>query len=459
MVKEREKKKIFAKTYGCLMNEYDTERIFSMLKNDFSPVNKETEADVIFINTCSVRDKAEKKLYSYLGNLKKLKSFKPNLIVGVGGCVAQQEGRNLINRSKIVNFVVGTHNISFVPSLIKRIENGDSQNEVVVDYRDEWEELSGEEEIFSKNELTSSFGAFYSPIRALVSIQRGCNKKCAYCVVPYTRGEEVSRCPDEIEREIRIKISKGAKEVLLLGQTVNSYGRKRVSRVTFEDLIRRIDKIEGLERIRFTSPHPAEVRPSFIELFTDVKKLMPQIHLPLQSGSNRILKLMHRNYTVSKYMETVYALKSKIPNIAITSDIIVGFPTETEDDFKNTLEVMKEVLYSSSYSFRYSIRPNTYAFKKYKAEDEVLKEVAKNRLICLQSLQKDLSLQYNNRFIDKKVKVLVEAKDNSSVNNLRGRNKENILVNFKGRNVGIGEVVDVKITSASPHGLKGKVCS
>ena len=463
---EQSKPGVFVNTFGCQMNEYDTEKMIALLSDTHSHVSEIDKAEVVIVNTCSVREKAEHKLYSLLGKLREMKNKKPELVLGVSGCVAQQEGQSILKRNSAVDFVVGTHNLSLVPSLVKAAKQGAS-SQVAVDYRDEWEDLPRDLDAIppvSQEEgqsSTSAFGVYASPVRALVAIQRGCNKKCAFCVVPTTRGPEVSRSAEEIIREIKLKVRLGAREVLLLGQTVNSYGRDLNPRYPFHKLVRKIAEIEGLKRIRFTSPHPADVKPEFIELYGDVPQLCPHIHMPLQSGSDRILKLMNRNYRVKRYMEIIEQLKTRCPDISISSDIIVGFPTETEEDFEQTLNIVEEVAFSASYSFKYSIRPNTVAKNSFTREQEVAKEVAQERLERLQSLQKVLSEDINKGFLGKKLEILVEAPSPNILTLMRGRSAQNILVEVevgnKTTNPMIGELTEVNIEHTGAYGMRGSL--
>ena len=441
---------VFVKTYGCQMNEYDSEKMISLLSSDYAPVSSLEEAEVVIVNTCSVREKAEHKLYSYLGKLRDLKSSRKDLVIGVGGCVAQQEGEKIIKRNPAVDFVVGTHNLSLVPSLVSRAKAG-FDPQVAVDYREEWEELP---EAFDSLSAQSD-ESYVSPVRALVAIQRGCNKNCAFCVVPNTRGPEVSRSLDEILREVKLKVRLGAREVLLLGQTVNSYGRDLNPRVAFENLIEELAKIDGLARIRFTSPHPADVRPKFIELYGRIPQLCPHIHLPLQSGNDRVLKLMNRNYRKARYLKIVDGLRERVPEIAISADIIVGFPTETEEEFLETLEVMERVRYSFVYSFKYSKRPNTAAVLRFSSDEEVEESVAQRRLERLQNLQDRIGREINAARFGQIIEVLVEGESRNFSHLVRGRSPENTVVEVEGGKPEIGELVQVQITHTGAHGLRG----
>lgn len=465
------KDRLFIKTFGCQMNVYDSEKVAGLLASNYRLVASAEEADLIFLNTCSVRDKAEHKLFSLIGSLRALKDLNPALLIGVGGCVAQQEGEALLKRCREVDFVVGTHNLSLVPSLIEGIRKT-GLRQVAIDYRDEWEDLplellpSAEETIredtspllgLAENQVVEEQP--WSPVRALVAIQRGCDKSCAFCVVPGTRGPEVSRDPKEVLREVKYKVSVGAREVVLLGQTVNSYGKGLASKYTFSDLVRDVARIEGVKRIRFTSPHPQDMKDDLIALYAEVPELMPHVHLPLQSGSDRILKAMNRNYRVRRYMEIVDALKKANEKIAITTDLIVGFPSETEADFRATLEVMSQVRYHHSFSFSYSRRPHTAAESRYKLDEEIDENVKSERLQRLQELQHEISSEINSEILGEVVEVLVEGQDKAISSTPRGRIPQNTLVEIVGGGVKPGSLVSVRITNAAPYGLRGEVLS
>ncbi len=456
------RKRVFIKTYGCQMNEYDSEKMFRLLADDYAPVDSPEEAELVLVNTCSVREKGEHKLFSLLGSLRELKDARKDLVVGVAGCVAQQEGAQILRRSSAVDFVVGTHNLSLVPSLVAQAEQGRS-GQVAIDYREDWEDLPLDFAPIEPGEGANT------PVRALVAIQRGCNKRCAFCVVPNTRGSEVSRSPEEILREVKLKVRMGAKEVLLLGQTVNSYGRDLSPRYPFDRLVRELAEIDGLERIRFTSPHPAEVRPEFIALYGEVPQLCDHIHLPLQSGSDRILKLMNRNYRMHRYFEIIDAIRERRPDIAITTDIIVGFPTETEEDFEMSLEAISRVRYNSSYSFMYSRRPHTVAIEEFQHADEVPLNESHRRLLVLQELQDRISLELNTARVNTNVEVLIEGSSErqpsgeyagSSI--MRGRIPQNTPVEVivppeLSAQVRFGQLRQVRIEYAGPYGIRGPV--
>ncbi len=447
---------VYIKTFGCQMNEYDTEKMLTVLSANYQPVDTFEQAHLVIVNTCSVREKGEHKLRSLLGKLYKHKTHNPELVIGVGGCVAQQEGVRIINENPGVDFVVGTHNLSLIPSLVQASKEGRG-SQVAVDYRDEWEELP---DCF----LPDNASQLGSSVCALISIQRGCNKRCSFCVVPNTRGPEVSRNPDEIEREVRLKVRLGAKEVLLLGQTVNSYGKDLSPRYSFEKLIRRLSQIEGVLRIRFISPHPQEVKEEFISLYGEVPTLCPHIHLPLQSGSDRILRLMNRNYRTKRYLEIVDSLRKACPQIAITSDIIVGFPTESAEDFEQTLQIIKEVKYNSLYSFTYSIRPHTPA-ADFTASEEVSHDLASARLSQLKSIQNEIGFQLNKAKLGSIMEVLVEGRSKKISSQMWGRNPQNTFVNLltdqvidqeKTDQAKIGELIAVKAEECGPASFQGR---
>jgi tRNA-2-methylthio-N6-dimethylallyladenosine synthase len=442
VVDEAPKKGVYIRTFGCQMNEYDSQKLARILESGYRMVENPEEAQLILVNTCSVREKPENKLYSLLGQIRKLKNNREDVMVGVGGCVAQQEGDAIVKRSDCVDFVFGTHNLSLVPGLIEQ-RRVTGKPQVAVDYRDEWEELP----------VGLSGG---SRVSSLVSISRGCNKNCTYCIVPTTRGKEVSRAPEEILREVRLAVHRGAREIVLLGQTVNSYGLDLTPRLKFVSLLEKIAEINGVERIRFTSPHPQEIRHDFIDLVCDSPKICRHVHMPLQSGSDRILKLMNRNYRRARYLDIIKELRLRVPDMGVTTDIIVGFPTETEDDFQATLEVMKLVKFQSSYSFMFSKRPGTVAATM---TDEVAPDVALRRLQELQALQFDLSQEALQSWVGQVVEVLIDGPSKSEEELLQGRTSQNLTVNLEERYdwLSPGDIIPVYINGAARFTLKGVV--
>lgn len=443
-VDKETRKKVYIRTYGCQMNEYDSLKLEKILEPNYELVKDAERADLILVNTCSVRDKPEQKLYSLLGQIRELKKDKPNLMVGVGGCVAQQEGEKIVKKSKVVDFVFGTHNLSLVPALINQRENGASP-QVAIDYREEWEELPAG---FVENGRVSTY----------ISISRGCNKNCTYCIVPTTRGKEVSRPINEIEREVKLAVHRGAKEVVLLGQTVNSYGLDLSPRGSFRALLENISKIEGVKRIRFTSPHPQEIRMDFIELVTQNEKICRHIHMPLQSGSDRILKAMNRNYRIAKYLKIINDLKSRVPDISITTDIIVGFPGESESDFEETLAVIESVQFDNVYSFAFSPRPGTVAAAM---PDHLPLEVRMNRLQVLQAKQDQITTIRLNQWAGKEVEVLLDSESESESNFLSGRISQNIRLNLthSAENLKKGDIINARVSEVMRYTLRGEALS
>lgn len=432
---------VYIKTFGCQMNEYDTSKLKKILEDGYQSVDRPENADLILINTCSVRDKPEQKLYSMLGELSSLKKKNPKLLIGVGGCVAQQEGETIVKRSKAVDLVFGTHNLSLVPSMINMRKQG-AAPQVSVDYRDEWEDLPAG---FPETQKVSVF----------VSISRGCNKNCTYCIVPTTRGKEVSRHPNEIIREARIAAHRGAKEIVLLGQTVNSYGLDLNPRMKFSDLIRKVSEVESIKRIRFTSPHPQEVKQDFIDLVCENSKICRHIHMPLQAGSDKILKAMNRNYRRQRYLDIIAQIKERVPEMAITTDIIVGFPGETEDDFLETLDLMKQVKFENSYSFIFSSRPGTVAEN---LDDPISYEEKLKWLQLLQTTQEDIISENLKSWVGKQGVILVDGPSVNNPNRMQGRLSQNILVNLNEDTPDLkaGAFVNVEITKANRFTLTAK---
>jgi tRNA-2-methylthio-N6-dimethylallyladenosine synthase len=434
-----EKKGVYIRTYGCQMNEYDSQKLYKILESEYRPVDTPEQADLILINTCSVREKPEQKLYSMLGSIGDLKAARPGMMVGVCGCVAQQEGEKIIKRSRNVDFVFGTHNLSLVPSLIQLRKKG-APPQAAVDYREEWEDLP-----LGFAEFDSSKNAQRGHVTAFVSISRGCNKNCTYCIVPTTRGPEVSRAPEEIEREVRIAVHRGSREIVLLGQTVNSYGIDLHPRMTFVKLLERIAAIPGVERIRFTSPHPQEIRKDFIDFIVSNSKVCRHIHMPLQSGSDRILRAMNRNYRRAKYLNIIEALKSRVPDMAITTDIIVGFPGETEEDFQDTLDLMDLVQFDNSYSFVFSPRPGTVAAE---LKETLTHQEKLARLQILQAKQQEIMTRRLAAWVGRTAEVLIDNLNLNDESFFGGRISQNLTVKFQQphESIKLGTTVNARIT-------------
>lgn len=431
------------------MNEHDTQKLYKILEKDYQPVDAPEKADLVLINTCSVREKPEQKLYSMLGEMRELRATRPGLMVGVCGCVAQQEGEKILKKGRNVDFVFGTHNLSLVPSLIQLRKNG-APPQVAVNYREDWEELP-----LGFADIDHSKIGRGNHITAFISISRGCNKSCTYCIVPTTRGPEVSRDVAEIEREVKIAVHRGSKEIVLLGQTVNSYGLDLSPRMSFVNLLDRISQIEGVERIRFVSPHPQEIRDDFIECVSANPKVCRHIHMPLQSGSDRILKLMNRNYRRAKYLKIIEDLRARVPDISITTDIIVGFPGETEEDFQQTLELFDIVQFDLSYSYAFSARPGTVAAAM---EETLTQEEKLARLQILQAKQEQIQSARLEQWVGKTAEVLIDSHNRMDERCFQGRISQNIVVNFLQPYPGLalGAVVPVKITGRKRYTLIGE---
>lgn len=424
------------------MNENDSEMILRLLeRRNYQKTEEPKEADLILINTCSVREKPEHKVYSALGRFKHLKERK-GVIIGVTGCVAQQEGYNLLDKVPYLDIVLGTQAIPLLPEILERVEvSGERVCEVGFDPEGKYLEAQ-----LPNRPLDQ--------VKSFVTIMQGCDHFCSFCIVPYVRGRERSRPSRDIIEEIKCLVSMGVKEVCLLGQNVNSYGKGIEGELRFHELLREIDKIEGLERIRFTTSHPVDLSKELILAFSELKKLCEHIHLPFQSGSNKILKAMRRGYTREAYLEKVEELKRVCPSIAITSDVIVGFPGEEDDDFKDTLDLIEKVQFDDLYSFKYSPRKGTRAAKLPNQIDETIKD---ERLSILQNLQKEITYKKNKALEGRIEEILVEGRSKKDNRDLTGRTRTNKVVNFEGDINLKGTLVSVRITNAYPHSLRGEL--
>jgi tRNA-2-methylthio-N6-dimethylallyladenosine synthase len=435
-------KAVFIKTFGCQMNEHDSEKIHRILgDHDYKLTENINNADLVLLNTCSIREKAEHKVYSSLGRLRRLKDKNPKLIIGVGGCVAQQEGERLLHRVPYLDIVFGTHNIHKLPEFIHDIERtGKRISET------------------SLYDSVPSLGVCSNPreeeIKSYVTIMQGCDNYCSYCIVPYVRGREISRPSGEILEEVRRLSERGVKEVTLLGQNVNSYGKGITGGMTFPQLLHSINEIDGIERIRFTTSHPKDLSEELISCFGQLNKLCEHIHLPVQSGSNSVLKVMNRRYTAEEYITKVKRLRKACPKISITSDIIVGFPGETEKDFEDTLELIGVVKFDSLFSFKYSDRVETKASTLSEKVDD---EVKGKRLSTLQTYQKLFTLAKNRELEGKKEEILVEGLSKTNPTRLTGRTRSNKVVNFEGSSDLIGGIVPVRIRMAFLNSLEGEI--
>lgn len=431
---------LYIATFGCQMNVYDSKRMAQFLqKIGYQDTDDIRQADLILINTCSVRKKAEQKAYSLLGRLKRLKSKRSHVIIGMGGCVAQQEGQALLNRFPHLDIVFGTSAIHKLPQYVSQISSdGGRICDILFDH-------NGEKESLCVNPLIPG-------VKSYVTIMEGCNNFCSYCIVPYVRGREKSRKSDSIIEEVRQLAESGVKEVTLLGQNVNSYGINTPGEMSFSGLLKEISKIQGLKRIRFTTSHPKDLSDELMECFGSINHLCEHIHLPLQAGSDNILEHMNRGYTLKEYVDKLKRLRQISPKVSITSDIIVGFPGEKDRDFQKTLEAMISIEFDSVFSFKYSDRPYT---KASSFNDKVPEDVKNRRLSTLQKLQKDITLKKNKKSEGNIEEVLVEGRSKKNLYELTGRTRSNKVVNFPGDHDLVGKLIGVRIEKAYVNSLKG----
>ncbi|MCD6082626.1 tRNA (N6-isopentenyl adenosine(37)-C2)-methylthiotransferase MiaB [Candidatus Aerophobetes bacterium] len=434
-------KKAYIKTYGCQMNEYDSEVMAGLLTKDhYQLTSKLEEADLIILNTCYVREKVKQKIYSKLGEIKKLKEKNPHLILGVCGCVAQRRPEEVLQQAPYVDFILGTFNFYRLPLVVRRVRES---GERIVDV-EERETIPEKLPKLRKNRFS-----------AYVPIMRGCDNFCTYCNVPYVRGRERSRLPEDILREVEELSCQGYKEVTLLGQNVNSYGKGLEDRLDFADLLTRINCIEGIERIRFTTSHPKDITDKLIQRMRDLDKVCEHLHLPVQAGSNKVLKRMRRGYTKERYLELVDKIRKTIPQISLTTDIIVGFPGESEQDFQETLDLVRKVEFDGAFTFCYSRIKGTEAAE---FEDQLPEEVKKERLRRLIQLQREILEKRNKSLVGQKFEVLVEGLSKKSSDELQGRTRTNKVVVFKGSPDLVGKLVQVKIVDSSQWALRGEIC-
>jgi tRNA-2-methylthio-N6-dimethylallyladenosine synthase len=437
-------KKLYLQTYGCQMNQYDSERIAQILgRMDYERTEHIETADLILLNTCSVRDKAEQKVYSALGRWKELKDRREGVIIGVGGCVAQQEGANLLRRIPHVDLVFGTHNIQKLPQMLEQVRRSQSRPVEIAFYRDPsyMDDPEGR---------TRVEGA-----KAFVTIMQGCNKVCSFCIVPHVRGREVSRPSAKILVEIEALARQGVKEVMLLGQNVNSYGKTSPGELSFAELLGRVNDVAGLQRIRFTTSHPQDLSPELIEAFATLNKLCEHLHLPVQSGSDSVLTRMRRGYTRDEYLTRIDRLRQRCPDVALSTDIIVGFPGETDAEFADTLEMLRQLEYDEIFSFMYSPRTQTVSAKIY--DDDVVDEIKKDRLQEVLRLQKEISLKRNRQSIGNVEEVLVDGRSRLKNGQVMGRTRTNRIVNLTGEETLVGSLLPVRIIGATANSLIGEV--
>ena len=434
-------KKLFVKTHGCQMNEYDSARMLDVLKDaqGYEMAASEEEADVLLLNTCSIREKAQEKVFHQLGRWQKLKKARPDLVIGVGGCVASQEGDAIMQRAPVVDMVFGPQTIHRLPDMVTQRQQ---QLLPVVDV------TFPEVEKFDRLPEPSVDGP-----AAFVSIMEGCSKYCSFCVVPYTRGEEVSRSVASVMQEVESLASRGVREIHLLGQNVNSYlGGIDGDQADLAELIYYIAEVPGVERIRFTTSHPMDFSDNLIQAYADIPALVDHLHLPVQSGSDRILEAMKRGHTADEYRERIHKLRQVRPNISLSSDFIVGFPGETEVEFKETMDLIDEIGFDTSFSFIYSARPGTPAAGLV---DEIPETTKKAWLQTLQARIRDQADAISQAMVGSEQRVLVMSEAKKGVGQLAARTENNRVVNFAGRNSSIGSFAKVRISEALPNSLRG----
>ncbi len=438
-------KKLFIRTFGCQMNEYDSDKMADVLGASEEIVKTDTpeDADIILFNTCSVREKAQERVFHDLGRVRLLKQAKPDLVIGVGGCVASQEGAAIVARAPYVDVVFGPQTLHRLPQLIaERRRLGKSQVDISFPEIEKFDNLPP---------------AKVDGATAFVSIMEGCSKFCTFCIVPYTRGEEVSRPFDDVLTEVAGLAAQGVKEVTLLGQNVNAYRGKMAAGDEAADLalvIEYIAEIPGIERIRYTTSHPRELSQRLIDVYAKVPKLVSHLHLPVQSGSDRVLAAMKRGYTALEYKSLVRKLRAARPDLSLSSDFIVGFPGETAEDFEKTMKLIDDVGFDASFSFVYSTRPGTPAAD---LADDTPQELKLERLQRLQKRIDDLAQEVSQAMVGSVQRVLVESLSRKDAKELAGRTDNNRIVNFEGNPRLINGFVDVRITAAQPHSLRGEI--
>ena len=432
------------RTYGCQMNAHDSERIAGVLEaSGYAPVAEGEQPDLVVFNTCAVRENADNRLYGNLGHLAPVKASTPGMQIAVGGCLAQKDRGEVVRRAPWVDVVFGTHNLGSLPALLERARIAEEAQVEIL------ESL----EVFPSTLPTRRESAY----AAWVSISVGCNNTCTFCIVPALRGKEKDRRPGDILAEIEALVAEGVIEITLLGQNVNAYGVEFGDRGAFADLLRACGRIEGLERVRFTSPHPRDFTDDVIAAMADTPNVMPQLHMPLQSGSDRILQAMRRSYRADRYLGIIERVRAAMPEAAITTDIIVGFPGETEDDFQGTLDVVRASRFASAFTFQYSPRPGTPAATM---DDQVPKVVVQDRYNRLIALVEEIAWEENKRFVSREVEVLVaegEGRKDDATARLSGRAADNRLVHVS-RDPGLGtprpgDLVIAEVTYAAPHHL------
>ncbi len=435
--------KIFIETYGCQMNALDSDLILSRMQaQGYAPTESREEADVILFNTCSVREHAEERALSNAGMVQRLKKQRPDLVVGIVGCMAQNKQDRLFQKLPHVQLIVGPRHMGAIPRLVEEIRSSGQRRIAVEDFDDEF--IDGAEAVQSRS----------SRAQAYVKAMEGCDLSCTFCIVPTTRGSEVSRPPERIVEEVRRLAAEGTVEVTLLGQTVNSYGKGLKPYCDLGGLLRRVSDVEGIRRIRFITSHPSFVRPSLVEAMRDLPKVCKYLHIPVQSGSDRVLKAMRRGYTVDRYLEICDTLRSQVAGIELASDWIVGFPGETAEDFDKTVALMERVRFQNSFIFKYSPRPGTDAAS---LADDVPEEEKKRRNQVLLDTQERISVDLNRRRIGQKLEILVEGPSKRDPRRQTGRTDTHQIVNFEAGRDLAGQFAVVEITGASATALSGTI--
>ncbi len=436
-------KKVFIKTHGCQMNEYDSAKMMDLLseKEEFTATDTPEDADLLVLNTCSIREKAQERVFHQIGRWKKLKDKNPNLKIAIGGCVASQEGKKLSQRAPAVDIVFGPQTLHRLPNLYK--EASDTEKKQL--------DIS-----FPKIEKFDYLPQSSSDsVTAFVSVAEGCNKYCSFCVVPHTRGHEVSRPVEDILVEIEALAFRGVREVNLLGQNVNNFkGTFEGEKKSLAFLIEKVSKVNGIDRIRYTTSHPFEFRDDLVDLYRDTPELVSHVHLPVQSGSDRILKLMRRRYSAASYLELISRIRENRPRISFSSDFIVGFPGETDKDFQDTLDIVEKVGFDESFSFIYSPRPNTPAAEM---EDNVSKDIKKERLTILQHKLNELSSKISRKMVGSIERCLVLGVSKKNPGELQARTENNRVVNFATDANVVGKFVNLEIVDQLTNSLRGKL--
>jgi tRNA-2-methylthio-N6-dimethylallyladenosine synthase len=429
--------KLHVITYGCQMNEYDSERVAGLLREHrYELTETADDADLILVNTCAIREKAEDKVFSKLGELRALKVQRPELVLGVMGCMAQLQQGVVQKRAPYVDLVFGSPAVARVAELVERVRR---ERRPVMD--------TAEAPLVKITARPPSA----SRLKAYVTVMEGCEKHCTFCVVPRTRGRERSHSPQAIVAEVEGLVADGCREVTLLGQTVNAYGRDLTPPTDLAELFRRVNDVDGLERIRFTTSNPYNLTPKLIAAMRDVPKVCEWFHLPLQSGSDRVLARMNRGYTRAQYLGLIAALRDAVPDLALSTDIIVGFPGETETDFEATLEMVERVQYDNVFAFRYSRRPGTPAATM---DEQIAEDVKASRNARLLAVANRVAAARSARLAGQEVEVLVDGASKRNPGELSGRTRCNRVVNFDGRGTAIGDVVTVRVTDVMPHSLR-----